>query len=1048
MSFQIIKENASDIWRHSQTDDLNNDLILSTGFFKFTADIFELFSESGGSLRTSALTNIVVIDETDAGLPETFTTALNLTTRLKALGYPFFNEAGAAGAVLSVFGRTGAVVATLNDYTSSLVNNTSIVSGATVSDALNTLSGQVTGFVSVSGTPLVNQFAVWTDATTAKGIPQMTLVGGDFIMGEINGILTIRTLTGFSEILASNRFDFETNEGIRLNTIGKSSATNFVPSSSGITTLTAPTQSGVIPVTVNGSAAGSDGNISVSLGLGDMILADAQTVTGTKTFSVGTLLLDDSDSAFNLILGSTSTITTANKTLTFDVNDADRTLTFTSDATIGGTNTGDQTITLTGDVTGTGTSSFATTIATNAVTFPKMTNVGTSVILGRITGGTGNIESLSGTQATTLLDVFTTGLQGVVPASGGGTTNFLRADNTWAAPGGGAQDLQSVTDIGNTSTNNIAINGTGAANLNVNNTSSFRTASIFSDNLVFSRDSFNLTIQSPTLTANSTLTIPDPTVNRTLPISVNSAFADAAGNIVIAAGGDMILADAQTNTGAKTFNDGTLLLRNVANTFNGVFTNTNTADRTYTIKDSDGTFAFLTDLGFSEWSTFTGTRAVNDLLVLLGDYDDEGNGTKITINLAGDAIGFETGAVETLTIADSLLTVNATLDVNGVINTIHTATEANNHALDIICDAAGFGDVKALDIVYTTGGLGTGEDDGVILINIDESLATGGEVFGVEVLTTDFGSTAVYALKVGVEANVIFQDSGTFGNMDSALNIAVDVLAAVSSGGAGNISMFVADNDTITIGNAIIFDEMEFLIGTGASAAGINPVFEYSTGVGTWAAFTPTDSTNGFKNTGAILWDSTDLAGWAIGTGSEFLIRITRTRNSLSTTPIVDTIQISSVLIYSWDKDGNLLVNSIDVGGTSSQFIKGDGTLSFEGVEIGIACSDENTALTTGAAKVTFRTPFAMTLTEVRANVKTAPTGSVLTVDINETGATILSTKITIDATEKTSETAAIPPIISNLSLSNDAEMTVDIDTIGSTIAGTGLKIWLIGSKT
>jgi hypothetical protein len=33
--------------------------------------------------------------------------------------------------------------------------------------------------------------------------------------------------------------------------------------------------------------------------------------------------------------------------------------------------------------------------------------------------------------------VFTSGVQGMAPASGGGTANFLRADGTWAAPGGG-----------------------------------------------------------------------------------------------------------------------------------------------------------------------------------------------------------------------------------------------------------------------------------------------------------------------------------------------------------------------------------------------------------------------------------------------------------------------------------------------------------------------------------------------------------------------------------------------------------------------------------
>lgn len=116
---------------------------------------------------------------------------------------------------------------------------------------------------------------------------------------------------------------------------------------------------------------------------------------------------------------------------------------------------------------------------------------------------------------------------------------------------------------------------------------------------------------------------------------------------------------------------------------------------------------------------------------------------------------------------------------------------------------------------------------------------------------------------------------------------------------------------------------------------------------------------------------------------------------------------------------------------------------------IPIACSDETTALTTGTAKVTFRMPFAMTLTDVRASVTTAPTGgTLLTVDVNEAGSTILSTKLTFDASEKTTKTAATPRVISDSSLADDAEMTIDIDAVGSTIAGAGLKVYLIGYVT
>lgn len=112
------------------------------------------------------------------------------------------------------------------------------------------------------------------------------------------------------------------------------------------------------------------------------------------------------------------------------------------------------------------------------------------------------------------------------------------------------------------------------------------------------------------------------------------------------------------------------------------------------------------------------------------------------------------------------------------------------------------------------------------------------------------------------------------------------------------------------------------------------------------------------------------------------------------------------------------------------------------------ACSDETTALTTGTGKVTFRMPYAMTLTAVRASLTTAQTsGTIFTVDINENGVSLLSTKLTIDNTEKTSTTAATPAVISDSALINDAEISVDIDQIGDGTAK-GLKITLIGYRS
>jgi hypothetical protein len=77
----------------------------------------------------------------------------------------------------------------------------------------------------------------------------------------------------------------------------------------------------------------------------------------------------------------------------------------------------------------------------------KLDNVSaTNRFLGRITAGAGNIEELTGTQATTLLDNFTTSLKGLVPGSGGGTTNFLRADGTWTAPPSSVTPIDDILD--------------------------------------------------------------------------------------------------------------------------------------------------------------------------------------------------------------------------------------------------------------------------------------------------------------------------------------------------------------------------------------------------------------------------------------------------------------------------------------------------------------------------------------------------------------------------------------------------------------------------
>jgi len=257
-----------------------------------------------------------------------------------------------------------------------------------------------------------------------------------------------------------------------------------------------------------------------------------------------------------------------------------------------------------------------------------------------------------------------------------------------------------------------------------------------------------------------------------------------------------------------------------------------------------------------------------------------------------------------------------TLDVDGSLFLQHTATETDDHAQEIEVHAAGFGDVKALDIDYVTGAINTGQDEAIILINIDETLAVGGDVSGLEVISTAGGADKVTGLFTGIGVGPVEQLSGAFGDADDIDVNGSDETTALANGGAGNIAAFTADNDYVIIGEASKFEEIEFILDTVASGAGISPTFEFSTGSGTWDTFTPIDGTNGCRNTGVIVWLDSDIPTWATGTSGDYLIRITRTRNSLGTTPILDEVQIAANSIeYFWDKDGNVEINNMTANG-------------------------------------------------------------------------------------------------------------------------------------
>jgi hypothetical protein len=176
---------------------------------------------------------------------------------------------------------------------------------------------------------------------------------------------------------------------------------------------------------LDGVATGATANSS------DATLLNRANHTGTQTAST----ISDFDEAAQDAVG---TILTDTATVDFTYNDAGNTI--------------------------------SAIVIDNSISDAKLRTGTARSVIGRSAATNGNVADIvagadgqflgrsSGTLSFAVPPTFTSGAAGYAPASGGGTTNFLRADGTWAAPsGGGGGD-------------NITINGVAATDANFNDT--------------------------------------------------------------------------------------------------------------------------------------------------------------------------------------------------------------------------------------------------------------------------------------------------------------------------------------------------------------------------------------------------------------------------------------------------------------------------------------------------------------------------------------------------------------------------------------------------
>lgn len=127
-----------------------------------------------------------------------------------------------------------------------------------------------------------------------------------------------------------------------------------------------------------------------------------------------------------------------------------------------------------------------------------------------------------------------------------------------------------------------------------------------------------------------------------------------------------------------------------------------------------------------------------------------------------------------------------------------------------------------------------------------------------------------------------------------------------------NVSIFVNDNDLIYFGDSQNFSSIEIILQNFSGNPGIKPLFEYSTGAGSWSVLDVSDNTNGFRESGLISFAIPD--DWVNNTvdGSDARwVRIQRTSNNLDPIPVELQMRVIVETIFDWDASGNVFINSL-----------------------------------------------------------------------------------------------------------------------------------------
>ncbi len=406
-----------------------------------------------------------------------------------------------------------------------------------------------------------------------------------------------------------------------------------------------------------------------------------------------------------------------------------------------------------------------------------------------------------------------------------------------------------------------------------------------------------------------------------------------------------------------------------------------------------------------------------------------GNGSQLT-GLTSDAFNIISVAGQSNITASGATTLNLESIYTGATGNLVIYTYTGNNTVQFADAALGFWQQNENFGLVTDATLTYSEDLGLVTASVTEQYNLG-----------DVADTfaAIQANGLYVQNTAVIASSATFessvqidGDLTVSGNFVLPPLNNITITGNITGNLVPAGNAVYDLGSSMLQWRDLYLSGNTMyigsaqiSASGSNIVLPATVQIG--------DAT--LTATGNTLSLPPDITATTL--------TLSGNANIAGNTALTGNVTVSNAMVMNGNTsiNGNLVANVTFKDNRGITFTDGSVLQSANTFMI-IAVSDETTALTTGAAKVTFRAPFAMTLPQVpRASLTTASSSGNVAVDINASGNSILSTGITINANQTTSTTASAAPVLSTTSIADDAQITIDIDSAGTNAAG--LKVVL-----